>query len=315
MTAGANSHLLRLGTRGSLLARTQSQLVACELEQRWPEVRVELVTIKTSGDLITDRPLHDAGGKGLFVKELELALLAGQVDFAVHSFKDVPVTMPLVEQSGLVIAATPGREDPRDVAVMRDAAMAGLPAKAMVGTTSLRRRCQILEVAPEVTILPLRGNIDTRLRKLRDGEYDMIVLAMAGLRRTGLCDPEYMRPMELERMLPAPGQGALALQCRRDDERTRELLGALHDAETARCVDAERLLVARLGGDCHSPIAALATLEGGRMRLRAAVGARDGGTPVIRAEAVGAPDEAVVDECFARLAGLGVEQLLRAGEA
>ena len=308
-------HVLRLGTRGSLLARTQSQLVAARLEQLHPGLRVELITVKTTGDLITDRPLHDAGGKGLFVKELELALLAGEVDFAVHSYKDVPVTMPLVDQSDLIIAATPPREDPRDVAIFRDEAMTDLAPNGKVGTTSLRRRCQILAIAPQVTILPLRGNIDTRLRKLRDGEYDVIILAMAGLNRTGLLDASYMRPIDPDRMLPAPGQGALALQCRREDARTRALLAALRDPDTAQCVNAERALVARLGGDCHSPIAALAALGNGRIHLRAAVGARDGGTPVIRAHATGSAPDAVVDECFAQLASQGAEHLLRAGEA
>src|SRR6476659_2091225 len=163
--------VLRLGTRGSLLAKAQSGLIARELERAHAGLRVELVEIKTSGDRIQDRPLTDIGGKGLFTKEIELALLDRQIDFAVHSFKDVPVTMPLVDQSDLVIAAVPEREDPRDVIAMRDPARGTWPQQARVATSSLRRRCQVLAMGTAVTIVPVRGNIDTRLRKLRDGEF------------------------------------------------------------------------------------------------------------------------------------------------
>jgi hydroxymethylbilane synthase len=284
------SPILRLGTRGSLLARTQSQLVADELMRRRPGLRVELVTVRTTGDRITDRPLHEMGGKGLFTKELEQALLAKDVDFAVHSFKDVPVTMPLVDTSDLVIAAVPKREDPRDVVVMRDPSKGPLPHQARVGTSSLRRQAQLLELGNDFTILPLRGNIDTRLRKVRDGEYDVVVLAMAGLMRAGLFDALFMKPLDPGKaMLPAAAQGALALQCRADDARTRDLLTTLNDPATAACVAAERGVVRALNGDCHSPIAALATVDAadGQMSLLAAVGARDGRPPVVRAEASG----------------------------
>ena len=290
----APPNVLRLGTRGSLLARTQSQLVADELVRRHPGLRIELVTIRTSGDRITDRPLYDVGGKGLFTKELEQALLAEEVDFAVHSFKDVPVTMPLVDTADLVIAAVPTRADPRDVLVMHDPSRADLPDGAKVGTTSLRRRAQLLEAGSNLTILPLRGNIDTRLRKVRDGEYDAIVLAMAGLLRAKLYDPSCMKALDPESMLPAPAQGALALQCRRGDSRTRDLLAAVDDANTAACVAAERRVVAALNGDCHSPIAALAEIGvgGGEMRLRAAVAGRDGLPPVVRASVRGPASDA-----------------------
>jgi hydroxymethylbilane synthase len=304
---------LRLGTRGSLLARTQSQLVANALEQAHPGLRVELVAVRTTGDRITDRPLHDVGGKGLFTKELEQGLLAGEIDFAVHSFKDVPVTMPLVDQTELVIAAVPRREDSRDVMAVRDASATALPGGARVGTSSLRRRCQLLETGGGYSILPLRGNIDTRLRKLRDSEYDAIVLAMAGLLRAGLYDASFMRPLEPEMMLPAPGQGALALQCRGGDERTVALLRPLNDPDTAQCVDAERAVVAALEGDCHSPIAALATVaENGRpshVHLRVAVGARDGVPPVLRASSTGAAPSAV-EQVIQSLAAAGVHTLL-----
>jgi hydroxymethylbilane synthase len=305
--------VLRLGTRGSLLARTQSQLVGDELMRRHPGLRVELVIVRTTGDRITDRPLHEFGGKGLFTKELDQALLAGEVDFAVHSFKDVPVTMPLVDTSGLTIAAVPAREDPRDVAVMRDPAKGPVPRGARIGTSSLRRRCQLLETGNDITVLPLRGNIDTRLRKLRDGEYDVIVLAMAGLRRTDLYDPTCMIPLDL---LPAPGQGALALQCRADDRRTREFLKSLNDTVTAQCVAAERAVVAALEGDCHSPIAALAVAgagaNGDSIHLRVAVGARDGEPPVLRAEARGDLRDATaaVDQAIQSLLAAGARGLL-----
>ena len=306
---------LRLGTRGSLLARTQSQIVANAVEKAHPGVHVELVTIRTSGDRITDRPLHELGGKGLFTKEIEQALLAEEVDFAVHSFKDVPVTMPLVDPSGLVIAAVPPREDPRDVLVsLAWRSIQTLPGAARVGTGSLRRRCQLLAIRSDLVVQPLRGNIDTRLRKLREGQYDAIVLAAAGVSRAGLFDDESMTVIESGELLPAAGQGALALQCRRADSATRDLLKSLNDPETAECVAAERAVVAALEGDCHSPIAALATVSGGRMRLEAAVGARDGLPPVLRAaaERPAADREALGVEVVASLDVQGVRDLLRA---
>ena len=275
--------VLRLGTRGSLLARTQSQIIANAVEKAHPAVHVELVTIRTSGDRITDRPLHDVGGKGLFTKEIEQALLSGEIDFAVHSYKDVPVTMPLVDGSDLVIAAVPPREDVRDVLVTEGAAaLDALAQGARVGTGSLRRRCQLLDRRPDLQVEMVRGNIDSRVRKLREGQFDAIVLAAAGLNRAGLFDHACMSMLDVEVLLPAPGQGALAVQCRRDDEGTGNLLSALNDADAADCVAAERALVAELEGDCHSPIAALATVGEGQLRLDAAVGARDGDPPVLR---------------------------------
>jgi hydroxymethylbilane synthase len=280
---------LRLGTRGSLLARTQSQWVIDQLARLRPQQRVELVVYKTTGDQVADRPLHEIGGKGLFTKELEQALLANQIDFAVHSFKDVPVTMPLLPQAELIVAAVPTREDPRDVLVSSKASrLTQLPPGARIGTGSLRRRCQILRRRSDLIIEPVRGNLDTRLRKVRDGAFDAIVVAMAGLRRTSLFRESEMSPINPEEMLPAAGQGALCLQCRRDDERTRQFLAVMDDAITRTCVDAERAVIAGLNGDCHSPIAALATITGDdRLTLRAAVGAAGGGTPVISASAEG----------------------------
>ena len=288
MSISDSPFTMRLGTRGSMLARTQSGQVADELMRRCPGLQIELVIYKTSGDLFTDRPLHEAGGKGLFTKELELALLAGEIDFAVHSFKDVPVTMPLVAQDELLIGAVPPRQDVRDVLVSREGYedLSALPIGARVGTGSLRRRCQLLAARPDLEVAPLRGNLDTRLRKCRDGEYDAVVLAMAGIVRADLYRPGEMIPLSTDVMLPAAGQGALALQCCRDDERVRGLLSLIHDPVTAACVRAERAVVAGLNGDCHSPIGALATIEGdGQITLRAAVGMPGGGLPVLTATA------------------------------
>jgi hydroxymethylbilane synthase len=303
---------LRLGTRGSLLAKTQSQLVADELQSRFPGLKVELIIFKTTGDQIADRPLHEFGGKGLFTKELELALLDRQVDFVVHSFKDVPVTMPLVATEDLVVAATPPREDPRDVLVSRQGfrSLADLPQAARVGTGSLRRRCQALAIRPDLRVEGLRGNIDTRLRKLRGGDYDAIVLATAGVKRARLFDPASMAP--LDELLSAPGQGALALQCRRDDPRTRDILSALHDEATAACIRAERQVVLGLNGDCHSPIAALAVVQGQSLLLRACVGGRDGAPPIVRAEGSGLMTESqlVVGHVLHKLRDLGALRML-----
>jgi hydroxymethylbilane synthase len=286
-------HRLRLGTRGSALARAQAQLVADELERRHPDVRVEVVICKTTGDRLAGVPLHEIGGKGLFTKELEQALLDGEIDAAVHSMKDVPVTMPLVDQAELVIAAVPARQDPRDALVSRTAwRLDQLPHAAHVGTGSLRRRCQLLALRPDLAVEPLRGNIDTRLRKLYRGEYDAIVLALAGLRRSGLYDRSEMTAISAAQVLPAAGQGALALQARRADVRTCRMLAAMNDPATAACVTLERGVVAALEADCHAPIGALATIASGLVRVRAVIGGRDGQPGVVRADASAPADDA-----------------------
>lgn len=267
-----------------MLSRMQSQMVADTLEKLHPGLAVELVIIKTSGDQIVDRPLHEAGGKGLFTKELEQALFAGAIDFAVHSFKDVPVTMPLVDVSSLAIAAVPKREDPRDVLVSQKAKqIEQLPRGAKVGTGSLRRRCQLLALRPDLQVELIRGNVDTRIKKQRGGEFDAVILAYAGLKRSGLFDDVDMTAIDTDQMLPAAAQGALAIQCRASDAATRELLSAMNDHASFKCVEAERAVVRALNGDCHSPIAAMAAVTNGVMELRAAVGKRDGETPVIQA--------------------------------
>lgn len=305
---------LRLGTRGSTLARIQSQLVADALEKRHPGLQVDLVIRKTTGDQIQDRPLHEAGGKGLFTKELEQALLDREIDFAVHSFKDVPVTEPLVSQEDLVVAAIPVREDPRDVLISTGPArrIQDLPRGARIGTGSLRRRCQVLAVRDDLQVEMIRGNIDTRLRRLQEGRYDAIVLAMSGLRRSGLFDQASMHPITLDEMLPAAAQGALAFQCRRSDRRTRELLAGLDDPQSAICVEVERMLVDALDGDCHSPIGAYASLIGQQIRLQAIVGARGGELPVIRAERYGSLSDwnVVVRDVLDELVNQGARSLL-----
>lgn len=293
-------NILRLGTRGSLLARMQSQQVADLLMRKVPSVQVQLRIIRTTGDTEQQRPLYEIGGKGLFVKELEQSLLNRGIDFAVHSFKDVPVTKPLLDVSSLLIAAVVARQDVRDVLVGA-ASIAQIPRGARVGTSSPRRRCQILSHRPDLDVQPIRGNIDTRLRKQREGQFDAILLAMAGLKRTGLFDESRMFPIPPDQMMPAAGQGALALQCRRDDLATLQLLQQLNDSETAACVDLERQVVLALNGDCHSPIAALATLKRNEFNLSVAVGSRDGNPPLIRAHSKGEDPPAVLATAMQQL--------------
>jgi hydroxymethylbilane synthase len=278
---------LRLGTRGSLLALTQSQIIADALERYHPGLQVDVNIISTSGDRVTDRLLHDDGGKGLFTKELELALLANEIDFAVHSMKDVPITEPLIDAAELTIEAVPHREDPRDVLVSTRGyrTLEQLPPNARVGTASLRRKSQILDCRPDLRIEVMRGNIDTRLCKLGRGEFDAILLAFAGLHRSGMFDQSTMTIIEPDVIVPAAGQGALAVQCRADDLPTRSLLSVLNDPNTAQCVELERAVVQALSGDCHSPIGALAAISDEKLMLRVAVGGRDGRPPVIRAAA------------------------------
>jgi len=262
---------LRLGTRGSALARAQATMVARDLEATHPGLAVELVLIRTTGDRLQQGPLASAGGKGLFVKELEEALAAGSIDFAVHSMKDVPAVVP----EAFVIAAIPPRADPRDVLVSRDDGLAALPAGARVGTASVRRRAQLLARRRDLDVVVLRGNVDTRLRRWRDGDFTAIVLAAAGLARLGIDEPA-ARPLPTDVLLPAVGQGALALECRAADATTRACLAGLDDAPSASAVAAERAFLRAIGGDCNTPLAAHATVEGGRLALRAQVSDLEG---------------------------------------
>jgi hydroxymethylbilane synthase len=265
---------LVIGTRGSRLAVWQAEWVQARLREIAPTVRVTLKRIKTSGDKITDVPLAKIGGKGLFVKEIEDALLHGDIDVAVHSMKDVPTVLP----ESLGILCVPVREDPRDAIISSGRRpLSTLQAGARIGTSSLRRQSQLLHYRADFEILTLRGNLDTRLRKLKDGDFDGIVLAAAGLKRLGWAHEvtEYL-PFEIS--LPAIGQGAIALEGRREDRFVRDLLGTLNDPATHTAVLAERALLDRLQGGCQVPIAGHARIEDNRLRLDGLVASVDGKT-------------------------------------
>lgn len=261
-----------LGTRGSKLAVHQSEWVQAQLHALAPHVTVTLRRIQTSGDRILDVPLAQIGGKGLFVKEIEEALLSGEIDLAVHSMKDVPTELP----DGLEILCVPPREDPRDALISRDGKLfMDLPLGAKIGTSSLRRQSQLLHARPDLTIAMLRGNLDTRLKKLHEGQFDAIVLAAAGLRRLAWAHEitEYLAP---QISLPAIGQGALGIEGRKDDAFIRSLLSGLDHVPSKIAVLAERALLHRLQGGCQVPIAAHATLTGTKVRLEGVVASVDG---------------------------------------
>ncbi|MCB9676066.1 MAG: hydroxymethylbilane synthase [Alphaproteobacteria bacterium] len=250
---------LKLGTRGSKLALTQSGQVADAITAATGRP-VELVVISTRGDRVTDRPLQEVGGKGLFTKELEDAMLAGEIHFAVHSMKDMPTEDP----PGLIIASVPTRVDPRDCLV--GSTLAGLREGAVVGTGSIRRSLQLKAARPDLDIRGIRGNVDTRIAKQRSGEYDAIVLAMAGLTRLGLAEVAD-EAIDAATMIPAVGQGALAVQARRDDAETLAVLEAIHDPRTAACVEAERSFLIGISGGCSVPAAAHAVWEGDQIAI------------------------------------------------
>ncbi len=278
---------IKVGTRGSKLALAQTNWVIGKIREKHPGLEIETVIIKTKGDKITDVPLAKVGGKGLFVKEIEEALLRHDIDLAVHSMKDVPTELP----EGLEIAIIPERESPYDVLISRNGkGLSDLPKGAKVGTSSLRRAAQIRARYPELTIENLRGNLDTRLRKLEEGLYDAIIVAEAGLLRLGLGDTPRER-LSPEVMLPAIGQGALAIEVRRDDAELKEALSFLHHEETAVCVAAERAFLAALGGGCQVPLAAHAVLEDGRLLLEALIADPEGRT-ILRDSAAGSPSQA-----------------------
>lgn len=270
--------ILRIATRQSPLALWQANFVKAELEKYHPNLTVELVTMVTKGDVILDTPLAKIGGKGLFVKELELALLEERADIAVHSMKDVPMSFP----EGLGLAVICEREDPRDAFVSnRYASLAELPEGAIVGTSSLRRQCQLMAAYPHLTIKSLRGNVGTRLSKLDNGEYDAIILASAGLIRLGM--PERIKSfISVEDSLPAAGQGAVGIETRVNDTRVLNYLAKLNHNPTSCCVMAERAMNTRLQGGCQVPIGGFATLNGEELELNALVGSLDGST-IIRA--------------------------------
>jgi len=270
---------LTIATRRSRLALWQAEHVKARLEALQPGLRVELLALSTRGDELLDVSLATAGGKGLFVKELESALAEGRADIAVHSMKDVPAELP----PGFALAAVLAREDPRDAFVsLTHENLAALPAGAVVGTSSLRRQAQIATRHPALAIRPLRGNLDTRIAKLDRGDYAAIVLAAAGLKRLGLA-ARIRSMLSLEESLPAAGQAALGIECLAGSKDLRELLAPLEDADTSACVRAERQVNLALGGSCTIPLGAYAQIAGGRMRLRALVASPDG-TRTVRAE-------------------------------
>jgi hydroxymethylbilane synthase len=270
---------IRIGTRGSLLARWQAEHVEERLTALGHEV--SLVVITTTGDRLLARRLEAVGGKGAFLKEIEDALEAREVDLAVHSLKDVPTVLP----DGLELCAILERADPRDALLSSGAGLDDLPRGATVGTTSLRRQAQLRAVRPDLSIADLRGNVDTRIRRLREGRFDAILLAMAGLVRLGRVD-EVTEPLDPRRFIPAPGQGAIALECRADDAAVREAVAPLDHPSTARRVAAERSFLEALGGGCNVPLGAHAFEDGAGLELIGLV-ARVDGSEVLRGQSRG----------------------------
>jgi hydroxymethylbilane synthase len=266
---------LRIGTRGSPLALVQARMVRDRLAAvlgRSAET-IEIKIIRTTGDIIVDRPLAEEGGKGLFTKEIEEALMRRDIDLAVHSAKDMPTFMP----PGLMLAACLEREDPRDVFISKIAEnIQNLPQNAKVGTASLRRQAIMKRARPDLQVAPLRGNVETRLRKLDDGEADAIILALAGLRRLGL-EGRATRIMSADEFLPAAGQGAIAIETREDDAMTLALIAKIDHADTSTAVAAERAFLAVLDGSCKTPIGAHATIDGETLHFRGLIARPDGG--------------------------------------
>ena len=299
---------LRIGSRGSALALAQASWVKRRIEEHLPEMQVELRTIRTSGDRFLNAPIKEIGGKGIFTKEIEEALTGGEIDLAVHSLKDLPTQLP----AGLTLVAVPKREDARDVLISRSHAnLAELAQNATIGTGSLRRRSQLLAHRPDLKIMPVRGNIDTRLKKLDRGDFDALVLAAAGLRRVG-CEHYITEFLPDQICVSAVAQGALGLEGR-DQADLRECLAFLHDAPTFAEVAAERAFADRLGSGCHVPIGARARVLGMELTITAVVASLEG-QKICRGEIVGHMSEAVgLGQSLAdRLIGEGADKLLAA---
>jgi hydroxymethylbilane synthase len=281
------TEIVRIATRRSPLALWQAEFVRSCLIARNPNIKVELVKMVTQGDKILDTPLAKVGGKGLFVKELETGMLRGDADMAVHSIKDIPVAFP----QGLHLSVICEREDPRDAFVSNEyAEITALPQGSIVGTSSLRRQCQLRAWRPDLQIKDLRGNVNTRLSKLDHSEYDAIILASAGLIRLGFED-RIKHPIDTSMSLPAIGQGAVGIECRVDDERILSLIEPLNHSETSTCVQAERAMNHRLEGGCQVPIAGFALLDDWNLSMRGLVGRPDGQL-MIRGEVQGHSDQA-----------------------
>jgi hydroxymethylbilane synthase len=298
-----------VGARGSALSRAQSQRIIDRLAARFPERRFTLEVVATAGDRAPETPLAALGeGEGVFVKELEAALLDGRIDLAVHSLKDLPLAVP----AGLELAAVTARDDVRDALVSRTGAgLAMLPAGARIGTSSLRRRSQLLRARSDLAMVDFRGNVDTRLRKLEQGQVDAIVIAACGLIRLGL-EARITEFLDLDVMLPEPGQGALAVQARAGDEATLELVRPLNDASARACVEAERGFLGALGGGCRVPIAAYADLSARQLSLVGAVIAANGSRQLRGQQEGAAADPAAVGRALAdRLIADGALDLLK----
>ena len=291
-----------IATRESPLALWQAEHVQALLRERYPEKDVKLLGMTTKGDQILDKTLSKIGGKGLFVKELEVAMQEGSAHLAVHSLKDVPMELP----EGFVLAAVSSREDPRDAFVSpRYETLESMPAGSVVGTASLRRELMLRSKFPHLVVKPVRGNVGTRLRKLDSGEYDALIMASAGLKRLGL-EERIREIISDEISLPSPGQGALGLECLANDEKTREAVAFINDEQTRACCLAERAVSRALGGSCQVPLAAYATITYSTMRLRALIGDHTTGE-LVATEQTGPWTE------YERLASEAVEALLKQG--
>jgi hydroxymethylbilane synthase len=298
---------LRIGTRGSRLALAQSEWVMHQITKRHDLIKAELVRIRTKGDQVLDAPLSKIGGKGLFVKEIEDALLDKRVDVAVHSMKDVPAEIP----QGLNLAVFPEREDPHDAFVsMKHQRLADLPPKSVVGTSSLRRAAQLLHLRPELHIAPLRGNVDTRLRKLEAGDFQAVILAVAGLKRLGFAD-RITQVIQEDQVIPAVGQGALGLEVRTDDVKTLALLAFLNHRDTEFRIRAERAFLREMEGGCQVPLAAFCRVEGERLHLVGMVAELDG-SKIFRDQISGAKEQAedLGITLARRLLAAGADQVL-----
>lgn len=310
MTSQHFSRTIRIATRKSALALWQAEYVKSALELAHSGLVVELVPMSTQGDKILDTPLAKIGGKGLFIKELEIAMQEGRADIAVHSMKDVPMALP----KGFGLYAICERDNPFDAFVSNKVEQfADLPQGAIVGSSSLRRQCQLRRVRPDIQIKDLRGNVNTRLAKLDDGQYDAIILAAAGLRRLNMHD-RIKHALTPEVSLPAVGQGAVGIECRDDDKELHALLACLNHSETAQCVLAERAMNAKLEGGCQVPIAGFATRTSSsqaspKLHLTGRVGKPDGST-LLEAEASGAEPQAIGENVAEQLLSLGAKRIL-----
>lgn len=288
--------IYKIGTRGSKLALAQTEIVQKRLTEHFPEHRFELVTIKTTGDKRYDVPMKEIGTKGIFIKEIEECLLEHTIDFAVHSMKDMPVELP----EGLVLSKIWKREDPRDALILREkSCLADLPCHAVIATGSMRRKCQLLRLRPDLQIADIRGNVETRIRKMEEQKLDGIVLAAAGLKRLQL-DERVTHYFDYDEMIPAPAQGALAIETTEGRKDVMALLDQFEDADAARAVAAERYFLALMGGGCHLPVGAIAEIMGEEICLKVMYGGETGEEAVF-ANVIGRDPAAVAKEAANRL--------------